>query len=123
VDATDGIWGAVVALIGLFSVIYTGRRGPRNGGPQPLPSSQDVPTEQLQVSQPIWRDMQSKISTLEEKVDHLTVLMEDGVGREMRLKELLRMAMKVIRRANRRLRSAGEPEEPVPVELIPYAID
>jgi hypothetical protein len=46
--------------------------------------------------------------------------MEQGQGRENRLKDLLTAAMRVIRRANRRLDAAGLPEEPVPSELTPY---
>ncbi|MFK0182287.1 hypothetical protein ACIQVR_40755 [Streptomyces xanthochromogenes] len=122
-DADSGLWGAVVAVIGLIGVIYTGRQRPR------LPTGEvtaSAPAEvveisgQLQVSPAIWQDMQGKITRLEEKVDHMTDLMEQGAEREGRLRELLRAAMKVIRRANRRLVAAGLPEEPVPSELVPY---
>lgn len=122
--ADSGVWGAVVALIGLIGAFYTGRRGP---GPKPgeIPATAAVELmeatgSQLQVSPAIWRDMNDKIGKLETKVDHLTDLVEQGQGRESRLRELLQAAMKVIRRANRRLDSAGLPEEPVPAELTPY---
>jgi hypothetical protein len=126
VDATDGVWGAVVALIGLFSVIYTGRRGPKEAGPpggQAELESGGAGADHLQVSPAIWQDMQGQIKKLERKVDHLTVVVEQGTTRERTLREHLRMAMRVIRRANRRLRAAGEPEEPVPTELIQYSLD
>lgn len=122
-DASSGLWGAVVALIGLVGVIFTGRRGP--GGPRAeIPAS--APAEvveisgQLQVSPAIWQDMQGKIDRLEQKVERLTVVVEESLTRESKLRELLRLAMQVIRRANRRLVDNGQPEEPVPSELVPY---
>lgn len=122
-DTSSGLWGAVVALIGLVGAIYTGRRGP--GGPKDeIPAS--APAEvveisgQLQVSPAIWQDMQGKISQLELKVDHLTDLMEQSATRESRLRELLRAAMQMIRRMNRRLVDNGQPEEPIPSELVPF---
>ncbi|GHB55334.1 hypothetical protein GCM10010331_48950 [Streptomyces xanthochromogenes] len=121
--ADSGLWGAVVAVIGLIGVIYTGRRGPRppSGEIQASAPAEVVEISgQLQVSPAIWQDMQSKITRLEQKVDRMTDLMEQGEAREGRLQELLRTALKVIRRANRRLIAAGLPEEPVPAELIPY---
>nr|WP_148026372.1 SlyX family protein [Streptomyces lavendulae] len=124
----SGVWGAIIALIGLAGAIYTGR----NGGPKQIATPQgeegvraavelvERSGGQLQVSPAIWSDMNSKITALETKVDHLTDLVEQGQGRENRLRELLRSAMKVIRRANARLDAAGLPEEPVPVEITPY---
>jgi hypothetical protein len=119
----SGLWGAVVAAIGLAGAIYTGRRGP--GGPKseiPVGAAAEVIeiSGQLQVSPAIWQDMQGKISKLEQKVDHLTDLMEQGASRETKLQQLLRLAMGVIRRANHRLATSGQPEEPVPAELTPY---
>jgi outer membrane murein-binding lipoprotein Lpp len=119
----SGLWGAVVAAIGLIGAIYTGRRGP--GGPKGeitagAPAEVVEISGQLQVSPAIWQDMQAKITKLEQKVDHLTDLMEQGATRENRMRELLRTAMGVIRRANRRLDAAGQPEEPVPADLTPY---
>jgi len=121
-DASSGLWGAVVAAIGLLSLLVTGRRGPREV-PPPAGTAQDPTPEQLQVSPAIWKDMRGEIRELRTKVDHLTDVVEQGSTRERSLREHLRMAMKVIRRANRRLRAAGQPEEPVPVELIPYSLD
>ncbi|MFJ5644021.1 hypothetical protein [Streptomyces sp. NPDC093223] len=122
--ADSGIWGAVVALIGLAGAIYTGRRGPGpKPGEIPAPTAVDLVEAaggQLQVSPAIWRDMNEKIGKLETKVDHLTDVVEQGQGRENRLRELLRAAMKVIRRANNRLAAADLPEEPVPADLTPY---
>ncbi|MEU2733077.1 hypothetical protein [Streptomyces griseoviridis] len=40
-----------------------------------------------------------------------------------RLDRLLRTAMRIIRRANRRLVAAREVPEEIPRELIPYSID
>ncbi|MEU5596707.1 hypothetical protein [Streptomyces sp. NPDC020298] len=118
----SGLWGAVVALIGLIGAIYTGRRGP---APKELPPAAAVELVeasggQLQVSPAIWRDMQGKIGKLEEKVDHLTELVEQSQGRETRLRDLLQTAMRIVRRANTRLTATGQPEEPVPHELTPY---
>jgi hypothetical protein len=119
----SGLWGAVVAAIGLAGAIYTGRRGP--GGPKgeiPVGAAAEVVeiSGQLQVSPAIWQDMQGKINQLERKVDHLTDLMEQSATRENKLRDLLRTALRVIRRANGRLDAAGLPEEPVPSELTPY---
>jgi len=126
VDASDGVWGVIVALIGLVSVIYTGRRGPREP-PTAIEIGEADPdkatAEQLQVSPAIWKDMRGEIRELRTKVDHLTDLVEQGSTRERTLRDHLRMAMHVIRRANRRLRSANQPEEPVPTELIQYSLD
>lgn len=129
-DADNSLWGAVVALLSLVGMIYTARRGAREQRAAPLPGgSTEGPDEapgkpgQLQVSPAIWTDMQGQIKKLEKKVDHLTVVVEQGTTRERTLREHLRMAMKVIRRANRRLRAAGQPEEPVPTELIQYSLD
>jgi outer membrane murein-binding lipoprotein Lpp len=122
----SGVWGAVVALIGLVGAVYTGRRGPKQVlGPEPGSAAAAVELVeesggQLQVSPAIWRDMNEKISRLEQKVDNLGALVEQGQGRESKLRELLQTAMRIIRRANRRLDAAGQPEEPVPVELTPY---
>ncbi|MFF2383784.1 hypothetical protein [Streptomyces sp. NPDC058108] len=122
--ADSGIWGAIVALIGLAGAIYTGRRGPGpKPGEIPVPAAVELVEAaggQFQVSPAIWRDMNEKIGKLEQKVDHLTEVVEQGQGRENRLRELLRAAMRVIRRANSRLEKAGLPEEPVPAELTPY---
>ncbi|WP_439947154.1 hypothetical protein [Streptomyces sp. BBFR109] len=115
----------MIAAIGLIGAIYTGRRGPKlpQQGEIPAPTAVDLVEAaggQLQVSPAIWRDMNSKIGKLEQKVDHLTALVEQGQGRENRLRELLRSAMRVIRRANARLDAAGLPEEPVPADLTHY---
>lgn len=123
-DPESGLWGAVVAVVGLVGAVYAGRRGPTTPGD--VPGAPSGPAEvveisgQLQVSPAIWQTMQGKISQLERKVDHLTDLMEQSATRESRLRELLRLAMQIIRRANRRLDQAGLPEEPVPAELGPY---
>ncbi|MFD5748134.1 hypothetical protein [Streptomyces sp. NPDC127033] len=39
------------------------------------------------------------------------------------LERLLRMAMRIVRRANRRLLARQEPSEEIPLELVPYSID
>lgn len=127
-DASNGVWGAVIALIGLIGVLVTGRRGPRE-----LPPSQGAPdgsdaapgkhVDQLQVSPAIWKDMRGEIRELKTRVDHLTEVVEQGGTRERTLRDHMRLAMKVIRRANRRLHALGEPEETVPTELIQYSLD
>jgi hypothetical protein len=119
----SGLWAAVVAVVGLLGAVYTGRHGPKAAGgefPPAAPAEVVEISGQLQVSPAIWQDMQGKIGQLERKVDHLTELMEQGIGRENRLRELLRTAMQILRRANRRLEAAGLPEEPVPSELTSH---
>lgn len=51
-----------------------------------------------------------------------TQRLADGALRESRLQELLRLALRLVRRGNRRLAAAGLEPEPVPDELIPYSI-
>ncbi|MFC1410521.1 hypothetical protein ACEZCY_14785 [Streptacidiphilus sp. N1-12] len=51
-----------------------------------------------------------------------TERLAEGERRESRLVELLRLAMRIIRRQNRRLLQAGLDPEPIPDELIPHSI-
>lgn len=67
--------------------------------------------------------MSGRFETLEEKVDHLTVLVETKKAEVSALERMLRQAMRIIRRANRRLAARGETPEEVPRELIPYSIE
>lgn len=121
-DASSGVWGAVIALIGLVGMLATGKRGPRElppgGPPEPTPDKQ-----QLQVSPQIWGSLNTRIGELEHKVDRLTEVVEAAMEREKTLIRLLRVAVAALRRANKRLKQANQPEEPVPSELLPYGAE
>ncbi len=67
--------------------------------------------------------MSGRFETLEEKVDHLTVLVETKKAEVSALERMLRQAMRIIRRANRRLAARDEAPEEIPRELIPYSIE
>ncbi|MGS2589279.1 hypothetical protein [Streptomyces hebeiensis] len=56
-------------------------------------------------------------------MDHLTTLVETKKAEVSALERLLRMAMRIIRRANRRLAVRQKPPEEIPLELVPYSID
>jgi hypothetical protein len=118
-DASSGIWGAVVAFIGLIGVLATGRRGPRELPPG-TPGDTD---KQLQVSPQIWMSLNSRIGELEGKVGVLERDAEAAKEREKFLTRLLRLAVAALKRANRRLRNADQPDEPVPTELLPYGAE
>ncbi|WEH40812.1 hypothetical protein [Streptomyces sp. AM 2-1-1] len=75
--------------------------------------------DELKVSPEIWQ----RFERLERKVDHLTALVETKKAEVSALEKMLRSAMRIVRRQQRRLRAHGERPEEVPLELIPYSID
>jgi hypothetical protein len=120
----DSVLGIVIAVLGLIGSVLVARiSSPGNRPTQPpLPSgteSSGTSVSELKVSPEIWR----RFSVLEEKVDHLTALVEEQKEKVSALERLLRQAMRIIRRANRRLARHQETPEEVPMELIPYSIE
>ena len=121
------VLGVIIAVVGgLASVLVARISAPRDrGGPQVLvpPAEEGDPPPGLQVSPEIWAYMSGRFETLEEKVDHLTVLVETKKAEVSALERMLRQAMRIIRRANRRLAARDEAPEEIPRELIPYSIE
>lgn len=117
------LYGVVTAVLGLIGVIYTARNGPdrrpTGGRALPAPPGEMGGSDQLRVSPEIWR----RFEVLEAKVDHLTTVVETKKIEVTALERLLRQAMRIIRRANRRLAAHGEVPEEIPRELIPYSIE
>ncbi|MGQ4349676.1 hypothetical protein [Streptomyces sp. SAS_275] len=113
------VLGVVIAVIGLVGSVLVARISAPRDRPA-LERLADEPEEgELRVSPEIWR----RFSVLEEKVDHLTEIVEQQKEKVGALERLLRMAMRIIRRANRRLAAAHEVPEEIPRDLIPYSID
>ncbi|MFI5808963.1 hypothetical protein [Streptomyces sp. NPDC051561] len=114
------VLGVAIAVVGAFGSVLVARIStPRPGADRPALDVDERDVGELRVSSEIWQ----RFKILEGKVDHLTVIVEQQREQVTKLERLLRLAMRVIRRANRRLRLGQlEPEE-VPVELIPYSID
>ena len=124
---TEGtVLGVAIAVVGgICSVLVARISAPRSPGPQvQVPAAEEGdPPPGLQVSPEIWAYMSGRFATLEEKVDNLTVLVETKKAEVSALERLLRSAMRIIRRANRRLVARGETAEEIPRELIPYSIE
>ncbi|MFC9036794.1 hypothetical protein RKD45_002522 [Streptomyces griseus] len=124
---TEGtVLGVAIAVVGgICSVLVARISAPRAPGPQlPGPAADEGdPPPGLQVSPEIWAYMSGRFETLEEKVDHLTVLVETKKAEVSALERMLRQAMRIIRRANRRLAARGETPEEIPRELVPYSIE
>lgn len=129
VPSGDSIWGVLIALIVVIGSIVAGRRGQSTPPPATPPTPTQLPLqpgatpEHLQVSPEVWTWFNNRITSLEGKVDHLTELVEAGTARESNLSRLLRIAVRSLTRANKRLRRASLDEEPMDRELIPYSID
>lgn len=117
--AESTVLGVIIAVIGLIGSVLVARIStPRER--TALERLMDEPEEgELRVSPEIWR----RFSVLEEKVDHLTSMVEQQKEKVTALERLLRMAMRIVRRANRRLAAVHEVPEEVPRELIPYSVD
>lgn len=113
----DGtVLGVVIAVVGVVGSVLVARVS----APRATPEGEDPrDVAELRVSPEIW----DRFAVLEAKVDHLTVLVEEKKEQVTTLERLLRMAMRIVRRANRRLVRGGAPPEEVPRELIPYSID
>ncbi|MFF4246207.1 hypothetical protein ACFYY2_17315 [Streptomyces sp. NPDC001822] len=121
------VLGVVIAVVGgLASVLVARISAPRDrGGPQvQLPAEGvDLPPPGLQVSPEIWEYVSGRFDRLEADVAHLTAVVETKKIEVTALERMLRQAMRIIRRANRRLASRGEAPEEVPRELVPYSIE
>lgn len=119
--------GVIVAVLGLIGAVLVARISVPRERPAPAPaaaeSGGELPPPGLQVSPEIWQYVSGRFATLEEKVDNLTVLVETKKAEVTTLERLLRSAMRIIRRANRRLVAVHEAPEEIPRELVPYSID
>ncbi|MFE2747303.1 hypothetical protein ACFXKX_23745 [Streptomyces scopuliridis] len=118
----DGsILGVVIAIVGVIGAILVARiSNPRDDEREREPADADERrAAELKVSPEIWR----RFTVLETKVDHLTEIVEEQRTKVSTLERLLRLAMRIIRRANRRLHAAELPTEEVPAELVPYSIE
>ncbi|MFF7851938.1 hypothetical protein ACFZDF_30765 [Streptomyces sp. NPDC007910] len=123
-NSGDNLYTVLVAAAGLLGAVYTAKAGPRTDAPAMAPAvPEDERDGALEVSPEIWSHFNGKINVLEGKVDHLTDLVERQTVRVGALERLLRQAMRIIRRANRRLVARGEVAEEIPAELVPYSID
>ncbi|MEW5658369.1 hypothetical protein ABGT92_23985 [Streptomyces cinereoruber] len=124
-NSGDNLYTVLVAAAGLLGAVYTAKAGPRSDSPAIAPAIPDEDRDggALEVSPEIWSHFNGKITVLEGKVDHLTDLVERQTVRVSALERLLRQAMRIIRRANRRLVARGEVAEEIPAELVPYSID
>jgi hypothetical protein len=124
VGAENTVLGVLIAVVGVIGSVLVARvSAPRPALTAGPVDEDDDRSPALEVSPEIWRDMSSKISTLETKVDRLTDLVEEQTVRVTALEGLLRQAMRLLRRAHQQLRTAGADPDPVPPELIPYSID
>ncbi|MFI8360699.1 hypothetical protein ACIGD1_11125 [Streptomyces sp. NPDC085612] len=112
---------AVVGVIGSVLVARVSAPRPAPAGP-PVDLDDDRPTV-LEVSPDLFQHFSGRIRGLEDKVDHLTELVEAQTIRVTALEKLLRQAMRLLRRAHQQLRVKGHEPDPVPPELIPYSID
>lgn len=118
----DGtVLGVVIAVVGVIGAVLVARiSAPRTAPDRHGPEGDDLrDVSELRVSPEIWE----RFAALEAKVDHLTELVEKKKDEVTTLERLLRMAMRIVRRANRRLVRGGAPPEEVPRELIPYSIE
>ncbi|MFD5975577.1 hypothetical protein [Streptomyces bacillaris] len=119
----ETVLGVLIAVVGgicsvLVARISTPRERPAVDR-SPVVDGDDEAGGELKVSPEIWR----RFEVLEQKVDHLTAVVETKKVEVTTLERLLRQAMRIVRRANRRLVAVHEPPEEVPRELIPYSID
>ncbi|WP_411078477.1 hypothetical protein [Streptomyces sp. cmx-10-25] len=110
----------VIAVVGAIASVLVARIStPKPGGDRPGEDDDGRDAGELRVSPEIWQ----RFAVLEAKVDHLTDLVEQKKEEVTTLERLLRTAMRIIRRANRRLVARQEVPEEIPRELVPYSID
>ncbi|MFD4740631.1 hypothetical protein ACFWNQ_25185 [Streptomyces virginiae] len=126
---TEGtVLGVVIAVVGVIGSVLVARvSAPRPapvtaGAASPVDLDDDRPTV-LEVSPDLFQHFSGRIRGLEDKVDHLTELVEAQTIRVTALEKLLRQSMRLLRRAHQQLRIKGTEPDPVPPELIPYSID
>ncbi|MGW6652497.1 hypothetical protein AMK23_26385 [Streptomyces sp. CB02130] len=121
----ETVLGVVIAVVGgICSVLVARISTPRERPAPPAAAEADeLPPPGLQVSPEIWQYVSGRFATLEAKVDNLTLLVETKKAEVSALERLLRQAMRIIRRANRRLVAVHEAPEEIPRELVPYSIE
>ncbi|MFD6421019.1 hypothetical protein [Streptomyces sp. NPDC060198] len=117
------VLGVIVAVIGGVSMILVARVSTPRPAPAPEQPNEDEPPPGLQVSPEIWEYFSGRFDRLEADVAHLTAVVETKKIEVSALEKLLRSAMRIVRRQQRRLRAHGDRPEDVPLELIPYSID
>ncbi|WKD36493.1 hypothetical protein [Streptomyces xanthophaeus] len=124
--AESTVLGVVIAVVGVIGSVLVARvSAPRPvpaGAASPVDLDDDRPTV-LEVSPDLFQHFSGRIRGLEDKVDHLTELVEAQTIRVTALEKLLRQSMRLLRRAHQQLRIKGTEPDPVPPELIPYSID
>ncbi|MFJ9979714.1 hypothetical protein [Streptomyces cyaneofuscatus] len=123
-DTENGLLTLAVAVIGGGCTVLAARWS----RVRPAPADPDEEDKDLEVVSPrIWDQLNGRIGTLEAEIVEVRreatvaaqAYAEELTGRE----RLLRQAMRIIRRANRRLVARNEAPEEIPRELIPYSID
>lgn len=122
----ETVLGVVIAVVGgICSVLVARISTPRErpAPPAAVAEADELPPPGLQVSPEIWQYVSGRFATLEAKVDNLTLLVETKKAEVSALERLLRQAMRIIRRANRRLAAVHEQPEEIPRELVPYSIE
>ncbi|MER8266548.1 hypothetical protein ABT007_20375 [Streptomyces griseus] len=123
----DGtVLGVVIAVVGgICSVLVARISTPRERPAPPVAAveADELPPPGLQVSPEIWQYVSRRFDRLEADVAHLTAVVETKKVEVSALERLLRQAMRIIRRANRRLAAVHEQPEEVPRELVPYSIE
>lgn len=116
-DGDGTVLGVVIAVVGAIASILVAKVSTPRPGVEVEEGGRDA--GELRVSPEIWE----RFAVLEAKVDHLTALVEQKKEEVSSLERLLRSAMRIIRRANRRLVARQETPEEIPRELVPYSID
>ncbi|GAA2971392.1 hypothetical protein [Streptomyces enissocaesilis] len=113
------VLGVVIAIVGVIGSVLVARISTPVSATALERETDEAEQDELKVSREIWR----RFSVLEDKVDHLTSIVEAQKEKVSTLERLLRMAMRIIRRANRRLDAVHELPEEIPRELVPYTVD
>ncbi|MFI6639937.1 hypothetical protein [Streptomyces sp. NPDC050504] len=121
------VLGVVIAVVGMVGSVLVARISSPRARVVGPPVEEDETAGPLAVSPEIWTQLNSKITTLEGEVAAVRREATEAAvlysSRVSLLEGLLRQAMRIIRRTNRRLTGAGLPPEEVPADLIPYSID
>ncbi|MGW9437923.1 hypothetical protein [Streptomyces sp. NPDC055607] len=130
--AENGLLTLLVALIGGGCTLLAARWSRIR--PAPTQETEDEKDEELQVSPRIWDQLNGRIGALETEVAEVrreanaaahayTEKLRESSDQIVGLERLLRQAMRIVRRANRRLAARNEVPEEIPRELVPYSID
>ncbi|MET9096258.1 hypothetical protein ABZX72_29685 [Streptomyces cyaneofuscatus] len=124
-DTENGLLTLAVAVIGGGCTVLAARWS--RVRPAPADPDEEDKADLEVVSPRIWDQLNGRIGTLEAEIVEVRreataaarAYADELTGRE----RLLRQAMRIIRRANRRLVARDEAPEEIPRELIPYSID